>query len=224
MTRLALPAILVIGAFSAALAAPVSASPWSPTGTPTPLPEHSVASSQAHRVSSIDVHSRELTTRELAVSTSLEPKTRSNPNLIARDDDDSVVSESEPENDEEPPRTLRLSDLTVEEIQALREWRPHREVPKRVDATYLDLDDWQTLVKYWEAEVEAARKRLQEAKDKSKIQGNQQSLWLDRIKAEELRIDLGEEGVERAKEGVDLAKKKVPSLNAVPKPYSLKRS
>ncbi|KAJ3827376.1 hypothetical protein F5880DRAFT_1240691 [Lentinula raphanica] len=87
MTRLALPAILVIGAFSsAALAAPVSASPWSPTGTPTPLPEHSVASSQAHRVSSIDVHSRELTTRELAVSTSLEPKTRSNPNLIARDE------------------------------------------------------------------------------------------------------------------------------------------
>ncbi|KAJ3841579.1 hypothetical protein EV361DRAFT_948398 [Lentinula raphanica] len=202
MTRLALPAILVIGAFSsAALAAPVSASPWSPTGTPTPLPEHSVASSQAHRVSSIDVHSRELTTRELAVSTSLEPKTRSNPNLIARD--------------EGIPR-IPWSDLTAGEKQALDESRLHRGVPK--NAADLDLDDWQVLAKYMEAEVEATRTRVQEAEDQSKIQGADQSYWKPQIEVKKMEMGIRKTSLELAESMVDRLAKKDHSPNAVPKP------
>ncbi|KAJ3841582.1 hypothetical protein F5878DRAFT_639519 [Lentinula raphanica] len=228
MTRLALPAILVIGAFSsAALAAPVLASPLASTGTPTPLPEHSVATgSQAHRasVSIRDVHSHELMTRELAVSASLEPKTRNNPNIIARMDSGHESNGEDPQ----PPVRGSLNSLTADERREVVESREKRKVTKRLDAAHLDVDDWQVLVEYYEGAIAALRKKKAESlklsrKETLRPGARQVDLLLEVQRLNQV-IGNRHEDLQRVETEVALAKERASRPNAVPKPDSLKKN
>ncbi|KAJ3768984.1 hypothetical protein FB446DRAFT_706603 [Lentinula raphanica] len=205
MTRLALPAILVIGAFSsAALAAPVSASPWSSTGTPTPLPEHNVASSQAHHVSSRDVHSRELTTRGLAISRLLGANTQNNPTTT----------------DSEHPRPsglVGLHGLRDNEFAMVNESRRQRGVPELQESESLDalnVDDWQVLVEYYEKDIKESDERIQRLPhitDPVRREWMEYSLYGQKSGDEQ---DLG-----WAKRRMALAKERAASANTVPKKH-----
>ncbi|KAJ3768985.1 hypothetical protein FB446DRAFT_240281 [Lentinula raphanica] len=231
MTRLALPAILVIqvGAFSsAALAAPVSASPLASTRTPTPLPGHSVATgSQAHYGASVsirDVHLHELMTRELAVSTSLEPKTRNNPNIIARMDSGHESNGEDPQ----PPVQGSLNSLTADERREVVESREKRKVTKRLDAAHLDVDDWQVLVEYYKGKIAALRKKKAESlklsrKETLRPGARQVDLLLE---VQRLNQVIGNrlEDLQRVETEVALAKERASRPNAVPKPDSLKKN
>ncbi|KAJ3972905.1 hypothetical protein EV361DRAFT_948400 [Lentinula raphanica] len=204
MTRLALPAILVIGAFSsAALAAPVPASPWSSTGTPTPLPEHNVASSQAHHVSSRDVHSHELTTRGLAISRLLGANTQNNPTTT-----DSSV--------------LRLHDLWDDDRKRIVESRHQRRVDEKLDA--LDFDDWQALIDYNRRELREAKQQYPKAVSKAGDPDSNKAFWDWRVTTIAQRWEGSMRALlwakrqqKQAVRAFKLAKKRAASANTVPK-------
>ncbi|KAJ3768983.1 hypothetical protein FB446DRAFT_791826 [Lentinula raphanica] len=237
MTRLALPAILVIGAFSsAALAAPVSAGPWSSTGTPTPLLE-TRAGSQAHCVSSRDVHSRVLTTRGLALSRYLDADTQfDRARSCLPTHSGSPFSKSNPtttnsghaSNGENPlPSGLvGLHPLWNDEIAMINESRGQRKVPK-LDSKSDSLDalrvaDWKVLVDYYEKRIQETTKAIQTQLPRIEEKDSTHFAWTEHTLYARMHGD--EEHLLWARKRMELAKQKAASANTVPEPHWSKKN